>query len=44
MRLRVTADKLEGTFYSVAAPHKLWDKATKKIHDFELDVQKHKLV
>jgi acid phosphatase type 7 len=43
MRLRVTVDKLQGKFYSVAAPHKLWDKATKKIDDFELDLQKHKL-
>jgi len=43
MRLRVTADKLQGKFYSVAAPHKLWDKAPKKIDEFELDLQKHKL-
>jgi len=43
MRLRVTADKLRGKFYSVATPHKLWDKAFKKIDEFELDLQKHKL-
>ena len=43
-RVHLTADKLEGKFYSVASPHKLWDNATKKIDDFELDLQKHGLV
>jgi hypothetical protein len=44
MRVHVTADKLEGKFYSVASLHKLWDNAAKKIDDFELDLQKHRLV
>jgi hypothetical protein len=30
MRVRLTADKLEGKFYSVGSPHKLWDNAAKK--------------
>jgi acid phosphatase type 7 len=43
MRVHLTADKLEGKFYSVGSPHRLWDNAAKKIDDFELDLQKHRL-
>jgi acid phosphatase type 7 len=43
MRVHVTVDKLEGKFYSVASPHKLWDKDFKKIDEIKLHLQKHSL-
>jgi hypothetical protein len=43
MRLEVTADKLQGKFFSAGARHQ--DRFThEKIDEFELDVHKHKLV
>jgi len=43
MRLNLTEEKLEGKFYSVASTHKLWDRDVKKMDDFELNLQSHRL-
>jgi acid phosphatase type 7 len=43
MRLHVTANKIEGKFYSLASPHRLSDKDVKSTDDFRLDLQKHRL-
>jgi hypothetical protein len=42
LRVHVTQNKLAGKFYSVTSPLEL-RKAAKKIDDFELDLQRHRL-
>jgi len=42
--VRVTSKKLAGKFYSVTSPYTLRSKAAKITDDFELDLQRHKLV
>jgi hypothetical protein len=43
MRLHVSAKKLEGKFYCTALPHQQWRKPVKKLDEFKLDLQKHRL-
>lgn len=43
LRVHVTQNKLTGKFYSVTSPLELRSKAAKKIDDFELDLQRHRL-
>ena len=43
MRLRVTANKLQGKFYRTALPHQQWRKPVKELDEFKLDLQKHRL-
>ncbi len=44
MRVHVTPKKLTGKFYCITSPFELQYKAAKKIDDFELDLQRHKLI
>jgi len=44
MRFNVTANKISGKFFCVAAPHKLDVIEHEKFDDFTLDLKKHKLV
>jgi 3',5'-cyclic AMP phosphodiesterase CpdA len=43
MQLHLTSKKLAAKFYSIASPYELRYKTPKKIDDFELDLQKHRL-
>jgi acid phosphatase type 7 len=43
MRLHLTSKKLAAKFYSIASPYELRYKTPKKIDEFELDLQKHRL-
>jgi len=43
LRVHVTQKKLAGKFYSVTSPSELRSKAARKIDDFELDLQRHRL-
>jgi 3',5'-cyclic AMP phosphodiesterase CpdA len=42
--VHVTTKKLTGRFYSITSPFELRCKAAKKIDDFELDLQRHRLI
>jgi calcineurin-like phosphoesterase family protein len=43
LRVRVSPKKLTGKFYSITSPFELRNKVTKKIDDFDLDLQRHRL-
>jgi hypothetical protein len=43
LRVRVSPKKLMGKFYSITSPFELRNKVTKKIDDFDLDLQRHRL-
>jgi acid phosphatase type 7 len=44
MRIHVTTKKLSGKFYSVPSPPEPVGKGPKKLDEFELDLEKHKLL
>jgi hypothetical protein len=39
----VSPKKLTGKFYSITSPFELRNKVTKKVDDFDLDLQGHRL-
>jgi len=41
--VRVSPKKLTGKFYSITSPFELRNKVTKKVDDFDLDLQGHRL-
>jgi hypothetical protein len=41
--VRVSPKKLTGKFYSITSPFELRNEVTKKIDDFDLDLQRHRL-
>jgi hypothetical protein len=43
VRVRMSPKKLTGKFYSITSPFELRNKVMKKIDDFDLDLQKHRL-
>ncbi|MER5175315.1 MAG: metallophosphoesterase [Candidatus Nitrosocosmicus sp.] len=43
LRIQVSSKKLIGKYYAVSRPHESWRKPAKKIDEFELDLQKHKV-
>lgn len=43
LRVRVSPKKLTGKFYATTSPFELRKKVTKKIDDFDLDLQRHRL-
>ncbi len=43
MRVQVSSKKLIGKFYVVSRSHESWRKPAKKLDEFELDLQKHKI-
>jgi hypothetical protein len=43
LRVRVSPKKLTGKFYSITSPFELRNKVTKKVDDFDLDLQGHRL-
>lgn len=44
MHLHITANELTGKFYSVTSPYELRYKGPKKIDEFEVDLQRHRLM
>jgi acid phosphatase type 7 len=43
MRVQVSSKKLIGKYYVVSRSHESWRKPAKKLDEFELDLQKHKI-
>ena len=43
MRIQVTSKKIIGKFFAASRSHESWRKPSKKLDEFELDLQKHKI-
>lgn len=43
MRIQVTSKKIVGKFFAAPRPHESWRKSSKKLDEFELDLQKHSI-
>jgi hypothetical protein len=43
MRIQVSSKKLIGKYFVVSRSHESWRKSAKKLDEFELDLQKHKI-